>query len=151
MIHAPPWLNATVTQHWPTSLLGPPPALHIGGLETAELLMNTLIISTLLFVLSQPWRWLVIRRAFIVYGTLCLWRSVTILITSVPDASPRCSHTTPGTHHFSSVPWATALQRGLAIVVGELTDPCRSAGDMVFSGHTMVVVMCGMIWHAYYR
>ncbi|RYG41196.1 hypothetical protein EON68_03365, partial [archaeon] len=125
--------------------------ITIGGLELGESLLSGLVLVTVLWTLCNSWRWLALRRALVIYGTLCLWRSVTILVTSVPDASPRCTHTTPGTVLVSDMPWRDALARGMGILVGELTDPCRSAGDMVFSGHSMVLVLCGMVWHAYYR
>lgn len=123
----------------------------VGGLELAEGMMSGVVLITAGWTLTQKWRWLVLRRACVVYGALALLRSVTILVTAVPDASPRCTGTTPGTFVLSELPWRAALARGLAIIVGHLSDPCRSAGDMVFSGHSMVLVLCGMVWHAYYR
>jgi hypothetical protein len=124
---------------------------NIGGLEAAETLMSVLISTTLVWALCQPCRWLILRRAFVIYGTLALWRSVTIIVTAVPDASPRCSAMTPGTVHILEMPWKDALVRGITLMFGVDSDPCRSAGDMVFSGHTMVVVLMGMMWHAYFR
>jgi len=123
----------------------------VGGLELAEVMLSVVVFTTAGWALTQRWRWLVLRRACIVYGTLALLRTVTILVTAVPDASPRCSGSTPGTFVLSELPWRAAFARGLAIIVGHLSDPCRSAGDMVFSGHSMVLVLCGMVWHAYYR
>ena len=134
-----------------SALSGTGANIKLGGIELAEHLMFTLIAATLAFSLWQPCRWLLLRRAMIVYGTLALWRSVTVLVTAVPDASPRCTVTTPGTVPFLEVPWREALKRGLSIFVNDSADPCRSAGDMVFSGHTMAVVLCGMVWHSYYR
>jgi PAP2 superfamily C-terminal len=123
----------------------------IGSLEAAEFMLSAVVAVTAAWVLLQKWRWLVLRRACVVYATLALLRSVTILVTAVPDASPRCSVSTPGTFVLSELPWKAAFSRGIAIIVGHLSDPCRSAGDMVFSGHSMVLVLCGMLWHAYYR
>jgi len=98
-----PWLDIT---------------LH--GLDVTEVVMSAFIAVTLVWVLTQPHRWLILRRALAIYGTLALLRSVTVLVTSLPDASPRCTHTTPGTVPLDQLPWKEALRRGVAIVIGQV-------------------------------
>lgn len=45
---------------------------------------------TTLFVLAHPRRFLIVRRALIIFGALFLLRAFTVTVTSLPDASPMC-------------------------------------------------------------
>lgn len=50
----------------------------------------SLSLFTLAFVIAHPRRFLIIRRAFIIFGMLFIMRSFTVTLTSLPDASPVC-------------------------------------------------------------
>ncbi|CAN0449114.1 unnamed protein product [Hapterophycus canaliculatus] len=43
-----------------------------------------------LFILCHPQRLKIIRRVFIIFGTVLLMRAVSVTVTVLPDASPVC-------------------------------------------------------------
>lgn len=88
------------------------------------------------------------RRFFTVYGLLMLFRSICIVVTSLPDAHPACRKATPGTSMVKDMEIRDVIARGLQMLVPVGHFTC---GDMVYSGHTMVLVLCGMMWHTYYK
>lgn len=45
---------------------------------------------TMCFVLAHPRRFLIIRRALIIFAILFFFRAFTVTVTSLPDASPVC-------------------------------------------------------------
>merc|ERR1711920_534669 len=94
-----------------------------------------------------------LHRFFVIYGTLCMMRSVTVISTSLPDSSEKCRLATPtgnlpsGAFGWTDISIKTVLIRSFKLLVpSEIT-----CGDMVFSGHTMLMVMCAMTWHTYYK
>lgn len=74
--------------------------LH-GGIELdphaiIETIVGVMLIVSVLVIFSQPARWLIFRRGVIVYSTLALFRAVTVLVTTLPDARPLCHQHTTG-------------------------------------------------------
>jgi len=113
------------------------------------------ILGALGFALCQDLRWIIIRRYLTVYSTLMFFRCFTILVTSLPDSHPRCRAITPegdmptgaASFEFMKGNFRELLIRSLQVMVpiGEVT-----CGDMVFSGHTMLLVLSALTWHTYY-
>ena len=119
-----------------------------------------LALSGILFLLNMPRnRQDVLRRFLIVYGTLQIMRTVTVLLTSVPDASPSCRAKTPsGDDLFTgAASWQSMckLETMSEIVCHalEILIPIHpiSCGDMVFSGHANTALCFALCWHTYYK
>jgi hypothetical protein len=135
--------------------LGP---LHLGHLdadEVPDVFMVGSIVAAVTFTLSHPLRWLILRRYFFIHGTLMIFRCFTVLVTSLPDSHPRCRHITPKgdqpqgsasiEHIRANLQQVLGVYLRVLIPVGEVT-----CGDMVFSGHTLILVLTALVWHTYY-
>jgi len=121
---------------------------QLNAIHTAEYIMLGLMYATIAWALTQPWRWLALRRWFTIQGTLALLRSITVLVTNVPDSRPYCHTETPGTTPYHELPWPSVWERTFQLAtMGDMV----TCGDMVYSGHTMLLVLCGMAWHSYYK
>lgn len=88
-----------------------------------------------------------LRRFFTIYSTLMLMRSITIAVTTLPDSLPICQEMTPGTQPWYEINPRQVILRALkmSLPIGEL-----SCGDLAVSGHSIILVMCAMLWHTYY-
>ncbi|KNC53315.1 uncharacterized protein AMSG_12201 [Thecamonas trahens ATCC 50062] len=85
---------------------------------------------------------IVSRRFWTIYGCVNLIRSLTITLTQLPDPSPRCDF------HPDSVERGNIWVRGLRMLfpLGVIT-----CGDLIFSGHSCVIVMTSLFWIRYHR
>ena len=124
-----------------------PVVVTFDALRLAETAMAALVFATLAWALTQPWRWLALRRWLAIYGVVALLRAVTVIVTTLPDSRAFCRQT-PGTHRLDAFPWAEVLSRALEIAAGRHFETC---GDLVFSGHSTVLALVGMALHSYYR
>ncbi|KAF2355835.1 Sphingomyelin synthase-like domain [Trinorchestia longiramus] len=91
---------------------------------------------------------IVFRRLFLILGVLYLYRSITIFVTVLPVANPNyyCSPKSNSTTPFM------LLERGLRILSGfgmSINGKHTYCGDYVFSGHTMVLVLCYLVMAEY--
>ena len=120
------------------------------GWEFADVFCGSVFGLTGVFVAVHPKRFVIGRRVALIYGTLMFFRSVTIVCTSLPDASPECQEATPGVHSLSQINLAQVMYRTIRIV-SPAHSGVMTCGDMIFSGHTMMLVLCGCIWHSYYK
>lgn len=59
------------------------------------MVMGILMSSTLVFSMLHPRGRTIFHRFFIVYGTLCIMRSVCVISTSLPDSAEKCRMITP--------------------------------------------------------
>ncbi|OQS04254.1 hypothetical protein THRCLA_03497, partial [Thraustotheca clavata] len=140
----PEWKHLPINQH----------VYHEEAEKIPDIVMAILTITTTIFAALHPARWKIIQRFFIVYGSLCMMRSVTVISTSLPDSAEKCRAMTPlgnlqsGAHRWEDITMRAVLVRSLKLLVpvGEVT-----CGDMVFSGHSMLMVLCAMTWHTYYK
>lgn len=122
--------------------------LRVEAISFVEFFMFALLIATVLWCLTQRWRWLALRRWLVVYGTLALIRTFTVLVTTLPDSRPLCMTVTPGTTLLAQLNPLSVLHRAARIAGFAETVTC---GDMVYSGHSMLLCLCGMAWHTYYK
>ncbi|EQC41999.1 hypothetical protein SDRG_00846 [Saprolegnia diclina VS20] len=140
----PEWKNLAINEH----------VYHEEAEKIPDIIMGILTITTTIFAGMHPARWKIVQRFFIVYGSLCMMRSVTVISTSLPDSAEKCRAMTPlgnlqsGAHRWEDITMRAVLVRSLKLLVpvGEVT-----CGDMVFSGHSMLMVLCAMTWHTYYK
>lgn len=106
--------------------------------------------STLAFALLNPKRYIILKRVCMVYGTLMLMRSVTLLVTSLPDPYLLCDLRTPGTYDWSDMPWLNVATDVIGMF-GPNDRESLTCGDLIFSGHTVLFVLCALVWHTYYK
>jgi len=97
------------------------------------------LICTLTFVMTQPARWIILRRLFTLHGLLLLFRCITMSATSLPDAHPECSQ------RARSGPSVLAILDFIGVM--QPSAPC----GVVFSDHTLMFVLLSLIFHTYYR
>ncbi|KAJ1901649.1 hypothetical protein LPJ66_000617 [Kickxella alabastrina] len=75
---------------------------------------------------ERPWR--VVSRLLLAWGLAALIKITTMAITSVPDPRPTCEY-----------------------VVGNVftTFTMHRCGDAIYSGHTLIFVICAMVWSSF--
>ena len=89
-----------------------------------------------------------LRRLLTLYGTVLYLRSLLLPLTSFPDPYPRCQTLLPGTRAWSDIPWASLPYEALQAFTANAAKESMSCGDMMFSGHTTMLVSCALTWHA---
>mmetsp|Transcript_34586 Transcript_34586/g.44133 ORF Transcript_34586/g.44133 Transcript_34586/m.44133 type:complete len:407 (+) Transcript_34586:155-1375(+) len=107
--------------------------------------------ATLLFMLLHPKRLMIIRRVAVILGILCFCRATTVSVTTLPDASPTChAQFFNETGFYKSQPiFPKAFIRGWIFLMAP--DEHITCGDMIFSGHTTLLVLCTLIFRKYFR
>ncbi len=108
---------------------------------------------TSVLVACHPMRFVIFRRYIFIFATCLFFRAISILSTSLPDASPACQAQfgDPETGAYKEVAfevaWPWAMRRAFMI----MTEPGVhiTCGDMVFSGHHTFVTCCLMTWVTY--
>ncbi|KAI9224331.1 hypothetical protein BC828DRAFT_412470 [Blastocladiella britannica] len=109
------------------------PDLSLLNKPIPDYFIVTLTGMTTLMLLFHKHRLGLLRRYLISHGVLLIFRSITIISTTVPDPQLRCATREPAHTIFRQVnPF--------------FPDTC---GDMIFSGHTVVLTMVGFAWHQY--
>lgn len=89
----------------------------------------------------------VLCRSVIVYAALMVLRCITVLVTTLPDSDPHCRLVVPGTVPMSEIDYGKVWEKTLSLIIPVNPITC---GDMIFSGHTAIMVMLALIWHHYY-
>ncbi|CAM9825645.1 unnamed protein product [Pylaiella littoralis] len=100
------------------------------------------------FILCHPQRLKIMRRVFIIFGTVLMMRAVSVSVTVLPDASPVCRES------FKGEPAIADLFPGAFLEAARFVWSPTSfvtCGDMVFSGHTTCLVMVAMTFRRYCR
>lgn len=87
-----------------------------------------------------------------VLGIVYCMRAFTVIVTSIPDSSPLCQAQFHDevTGAYKSLPmFPKVLWRALLL----MQEPGRhiTCGDMIFSGHTTILVMNALIFYTYCR
>jgi hypothetical protein len=127
--------------------------------KISDNLILSLLVFTAIFVGSQK-NWLDITKRFmIVYATLEVMRSFTLLLTSLPDASAECRELTPigdlpsGGSSWSSIANNDAWLLEIIVHALKILIPVHpvTCGDMVFSGHSNTACCLAHVWHTYYK
>jgi len=104
---------------------------------------------TFCFILIHPKRFAIARRLCAVYGLINALRTITVSVTSLPDPSPYCQaqFTNPTGWYKSQARWPLVFYRAVKLVLEPATH--HTCGDMVFSGHSVVLLMCCMVFQEY--
>lgn len=137
--------------------------------------------ATLTLIWRHPSRVLILKRFLVVYGSLMFLRAGTLLMTALPDPYSLCAHAQNtsqihgsandvslsmslsmsmsmsksklGDSHgrtWANMPWSLVLENMLGLF-GNNKHNAMTCGDLIFSGHTVVFVLCALVWHNYYR
>lgn len=125
-----------------------------------DIAMNLLVIVTLLFSFLQKNRYVILRRFIFVHASMLLLRCLTVMSTNLPDAHPRCrpggDFVTPKGDmpvHLgggSSLSHLMNSQKSFVEHTIFFMSPGPTCGDMVFSGHTVVMTLCALTIHTYW-
>ncbi|KAJ1673271.1 hypothetical protein EV182_005564 [Spiromyces aspiralis] len=87
-----------------------------------------MFIPTILLIICHQRPWRVISRTLLSWALASLIRITTVAITSVPDPRPDCEYVVGNVFtHFT-------LHR---------------CGDAIYSGHTLIYIICGMVWASF--
>mmetsp|Transcript_8203 Transcript_8203/g.16559 ORF Transcript_8203/g.16559 Transcript_8203/m.16559 type:complete len:489 (+) Transcript_8203:26-1492(+) len=127
---------------------------YIDWFELPDIFVSVLGTLTFLLLLLHPRRLLIIRRICIVFGLLNLMRSFTVIVTSLPDASPECAKQFSSTSSsYKNQPLPEAITKSLRRAFLLIIDPSShiTCGDMVFSGHTTFLTLTMMAFVEYCR
>jgi len=96
-------------------------------------------LGTLALLTKSPDRWIIIRRFFWLTGWLYFVRGILISVTTMPNpAGPSCkviqAENVGGTFH---------------LLMHLISGKYKSCTDMIFSGHTTILVSCMLTWQLY--
>jgi hypothetical protein len=81
-----------------------------------------------------------------VYILLIYLRSLLLLLTSVPDPSPKCQQIIGKQPlSFFKIDYMYVLKQSIS------GFPEITCGDMIFSGHTLIYMITGMSYHTYFK
>jgi hypothetical protein len=106
----------------------------------------------LVLIAIHPKRFLIIRRGTMILALIYILRSYTVLVTSLPDASPACQAQfhDPMTGAYKREPmFPKVFRRGLKVLHGGGKQ--ITCGDMIFSGHASVLMVTALVFQQYCR
>ncbi|KAJ2399951.1 hypothetical protein GGI23_002342 [Coemansia sp. RSA 2559] len=101
---------------------------YVDLLWMTDLFDALMFVPTALLVLSHERPWRVVARMGLAWALASVIRVTTVAITSVPDPRPTCKYALGNA--FTSF----AMHR---------------CGDAIYSGHTLIFVMCAMAWASF--
>lgn len=111
------------------------------------------LLASLLFALLvlHPLRCIVFRRVTEITSFLFWFRAITVTITSMPDPSPIClaQFGSPSGFYKTQEIFPRAFKRAAVYMF----DPTNhiTCGDMIFSGHTTVMMVICLVFYYYCR
>jgi shingomyelin synthase len=126
-----PDFSFSILPYWPWALI------------VSECLMISSFCVMLTIAIAHKYRWAVLRRIFTIGFLLYLGRCATMFVTQVPVADPNyyCSpKLKPEERTFWNI-----LIRALSVLIGlglKINGRHTLCGDYIYSGHTIVHVLC---------
>jgi len=115
------------------------------ALDVSEILIMVSTIIAAFFVVFHKYRTILIRRICIIVGLLYGYRALTMIVTVLPSAN-REYHCDSQLNH--TITGAEVLHRVIKIMSGfglTINGNHVYCGDFIFSGHTMILVLCYLI------
>ena len=117
------------------------------ALFVCEYIILFMTTSTFVMIFLHRYRWFVLRRLFMVLGSLYFFRAICMAVTQVPVANPNytCSPQLNLTEHSL---WDLSKEIGhrvlqLSIGLGlSVNGKHTYCGDYIYSGHTLILVTC---------
>lgn len=148
--------SLSITHELRDPSMGPLPDLtldHIPyrswALDMSEVLILVGVLVAALVVFCHKHRYILIRRVSLMVGLLYGYRAVTMLVTSLPSAN-REYHCDVQLNH--TITAGEVARRVLKIMSGfglSINGQHVYCGDWIFSGHTMILVLCYLIVEEY--
>jgi len=125
--------------HYPNALpdLGFSLCPAISSEHLADHIMGAIVGISLASSLFHSERWRILQRFSLLEGSLFLLRSVTITITLLPNPFKACQ--------FEATVEESLVYQGLRVMAGQRS----TCGDVLFSGHAMIMVLCCLFWFHY--
>lgn len=101
------------------------------------------------FVFTHPKRMMMFRRIFAVFGYVNVLRAICVSLTSLPDSSARCGAQfgDPSGEYKLENMFPQVFHRALILTLYPST--VVTCGDMIFSGHTVMLMLCCATIHKY--
>jgi len=115
------------------------------ALDVSEILIMLATLAAAFLVLFHKYRFILIRRICVIVGLLYGYRAVTMVVTVLPSANPEYHCDNQLNHTISS---SEVLHRVVKILSGfglSINGQHVYCGDFIFSGHTMILVLCYLI------
>ncbi|CAE8606843.1 unnamed protein product [Polarella glacialis] len=122
--------------------------LEVNGSLIPDALVHFMVACTGIFIFAHPKRFQIIRRVLMILAFVFLLRALCVFVTQLPDAHPKCqAQFTSATGSYKRRPmFPHAFYRAWLVLWHP--DKHITCGDMVFSGHTSVLMQCAMVvWH----
>merc|ERR1719288_473319 len=121
------------------------------GLDASEILLMTLVWTTVLITIFHKHRFIVYRRIFLIGGLHYFYRAITMALTVLPVADKKyrediCQPQSNQTSAFVMGQRVLKLISGMGLAINGKHVYC---GDYIYSGHTMSLVMAFLIIKEY--
>jgi shingomyelin synthase len=115
-------------------------------------IVDICLIAFVALLIIHPKRFLIIRRTSVNMSLLYILRSVTVLVTSLPDASPACQaqFIDPVAGAYKRQPMFPRVFLRAAKLM-EAPGKHITCGDMIFSGHGCAMMICALTYSQYFR
>ncbi|CAL4115987.1 unnamed protein product [Meganyctiphanes norvegica] len=118
------------------------------ALDVSEIMIIVMVLFAFMIVVFHKHRWILFRRVCLILGLLYFYRSICMYVTVLPVANPSyyCS---PKSNHTGTV---LVLKRVVQLLSGfglSINGKHTFCGDYIYSGHTMVLVLCFLIIQEY--
>ncbi|CAB4056061.1 SGMS [Lepeophtheirus salmonis] len=118
------------------------------ALDVSEIILQIMTFSTIALLLFHKYRMIVMRRMFFILGLLYGYRAITMFVTILPAANPsyHCAPKLVDSGRVLTV--REVIKRVLKILSGfglSINGKHVYCGDYIYSGHTMIAVLCYLI------
>jgi len=115
---------------------------HAWGLAASEIVIILSLIFASATVFFHSHRTIVFRRVSLIAGLLYMYRGATMFVTVLPMSDPNYA-CAPKLNH--TITFLELMSRVVTIVTGggmSFSDNQKYCGDFIFSGHTMILMLC---------
>ncbi|BES87702.1 Phosphatidylcholine ceramide cholinephosphotransferase [Nesidiocoris tenuis] len=114
------------------------------ALDASEIIIMISTNVTFLVILLHKHRFIVFRRVFLMVALLYFMRSITMFVTVLPVSNPNyyCSPKANSTSFVIIAKRVFTLMSGFGLSINGKHTYC---GDFIYSGHTVVLVICYLI------
>uniref|UniRef100_A0A0K8SX40 Sphingomyelin synthase-like domain-containing protein n=2 Tax=Lygus hesperus TaxID=30085 RepID=A0A0K8SX40_LYGHE len=114
------------------------------ALDVSEVIIMISTNFTFLVIFVHKHRYIVFRRVFLILSLLYLLRSITMFVTVLPMSSTTyyCSPKANSTNFILISKRVFQLISGFGLSINGKHTYC---GDFIYSGHTVILVMCSLI------
>jgi len=119
------------------------------ALDVSEILIMVITCMSAIVVICHKHRWILTRRICLIVGLLYFYRALTMIVTALPSADkhykcdPQLNHTITAAEVVRRV---VKVMSGFGLTINGQQVYC---GDFIFSGHTMILILCYLIISEY--